>query len=201
MVHKIRKQADRQGITNIKNVILYGRPKKMKMMFSKSKPDVVSLIADYMNLNDPGFAQGSSGGGRNNTFYLIAPQLNLYAEVSDKTAGFAAVDPSNHVIKLEIFSESEEHVRTIAQRINQQWEDGIMPHMEWNKLASKFKVHRDDIVAAWDYYLSSPGIPQTQIQEQSQTQEPTSSNVVYCSSCGAKIAEGSSFCPQCGTQI
>lgn len=156
MVNKIRKQADQQGITKLKSVVLYGRPKKMKMMFSKSKPDVVSIIGDYMNLNDPDFAQGSSGGGRNNTFFLIAPQLNLYAEVSDKTAGFAAVDPSNHVLKIEIFSGSEEHIRTIAQRIDNQWDDGIMPHIEWQKLKSKYKFDKGDIIELWDYYLSGP---------------------------------------------
>lgn len=139
MGKKVRKQAEELGLTKLRRTILYARPRKTRMIFSKRVPDTADAIRDYINLLDPSFVQGSSGGGRNNTFYYLAPQANLYVEVADTAAGFVVHNPKNHAIQISIFSDNDEHIRGIANAVNQRFADGILAHMDWKKIEKKIQ--------------------------------------------------------------
>ena len=153
MGKKVRKQAEELGLTKLRTTMLYARPRKTKMTFSKYVPDIAHAIRDYIKLLDPSFVQASSGGGRNNTYYYLAPQANLYVEIVDKAVGFVVINPVNHAIQISIFSDNDEHIRGIAKAVNQRFADGILAHMDWKKIEKKFKVKREDCIAAWKALL------------------------------------------------
>jgi len=188
-----KNEARKLGFHHLPLTTLYGRPKKMKMMFSKYKPDTVKHIGNYLKSIDPSFIEASSGGGRNNTFYLLAEQARLYVELEDKMSGFNAHDTSNHVERIKIYSEKPGHVREIAKIINQIWDDGIFPHMEWEKLEKKYKVSREEIMAKWNELLSAGSVTSTaSVQQQ---------DYKICEKCGAKNIASSKFCTTCGEKF
>lgn len=153
MGKKVPKRAEELGLTKLRMTILYARPRKIRTTFSKYVPDTADAIRDYVSPLDPSLVQGRSGGGRNNTYYYLAPEVNLYVEVADKAAGFVVVNPANHAIQISIFCDNDEHVRGIANAVNQRFADGILAHMDWKKIEKKFKVKREDCIAAWKALL------------------------------------------------
>ncbi|MFX1567826.1 MAG: hypothetical protein ACFFCV_05595 [Promethearchaeota archaeon] len=153
MGKKVRKEAESLGLTNLPKYTFFGRPKNLKMKFSKYKPDLAYTVENWMKSIESSIAIDESGGGRNNTFYYMAPQMNLYVEIADKMAGAIVPNPGNHATQIDIYTNNEDHVRTIVRSINAQWEDGIVPHLDLKKLEKKYKVNRDDIVKAWQAFL------------------------------------------------
>jgi hypothetical protein len=152
MGSKAKKQAEKMGLTKQRLTILYGRPKKFRMTFSKNVPDVADAIRDFINFRDPNLIHDRSGGFRSISFYYVSGQL--YVEVLDKISGALAVNPGNHVIQVNIFCEDDEIIRGIANAINQIWDDGILAHIDWKKVEGKFKVKQEDCIAAWKQWLS-----------------------------------------------
>ncbi|MHA1265238.1 MAG: hypothetical protein ACTSRS_08410 [Candidatus Helarchaeota archaeon] len=155
MGKKVRKQAEASGLKNQKHTILYARARKFRTTFSKYVPDCADAIRDYLTLQDSTLLQGKSGGGRNSTYYYLAPQIHVYVELLDKTSGFAVVNPSNHAIQINIWTDNEDYVRGIANAVNSCWADadGILAHMDWKKIEKKYKVNRDDCIAEWKKWL------------------------------------------------
>ena len=153
MGKKLRKEADRLGFTKLRKTVLYARAKKFRTTFSKYVPDTADAVRDYLTLHDPTLEQARSGGGRNNTWYFLAPQIQAYVEFVDKAAGFVVLNPSNHAIEISIFCDNEEHIRGLANAVNSVWEDGILAHMDWKKITKKFKVSQDEALAEWKKWL------------------------------------------------
>lgn len=83
----------------------------------------------------------------------MSSQLGTYVELADKIAGAIAPNPGNHVTKIDIYTNNEEHVRTIVGNMNALWDDGIVPHLDLKKLEKKYKIGRDDIINAWNAFL------------------------------------------------
>jgi hypothetical protein len=156
MGKKLRKQAEAEGLKKQQLTVLYARARKFRSTFSKYVPDCADAIRDYLALQDQTLLQEKSGGGRNSTYYYLASQINTYIELIDKAAGFAVVNPSNHAIQINIFTENQEYIRGIANAVNSIWSDvdGILAHMDWKKIEKKFKVSRDDCIAEWNKWLS-----------------------------------------------
>jgi hypothetical protein len=78
MGSKIQKQAQQLGLINARHITLYARPNKLRMTFSKSVPDVVDAIRDYIALQDSTVTVDKSGGGRNFSYYILAPKAQIY---------------------------------------------------------------------------------------------------------------------------
>jgi hypothetical protein len=153
MGSKVQKQAQQLGIDKARHIILYARPRKLRMTFSKSVPDVVDAIRDYIAVQDSTLIIDKSGGGRNFTYYIIAPKAQIYAELITKMAGLMAVDTSNMAMQLNIYSNNDQHVRGIANAVNILYEDGILAHLELNKFESKYQAKKEDIIAEWKKWL------------------------------------------------
>ena len=153
MGSKLQKQAQQLGLDKLRHIILYARPRKLRMTFSKSVPDVVDAIRDYIALQDSTLVIDKSGGGRNFTYYIIAPKAQIYAELITKMAGLMAVDTSNMAMQLNIYSNNDQHVRGIANAVNVLYEDGMVPHLEFNKFEKKYLVKQEDLIAEWKKWL------------------------------------------------
>ena len=196
MGKKIRDQAEKLGLTKLRTTILYARPRKIRMMAFKSKPDIADIIRNYMKELDSSFVDDGSGGAKNMTFYCLAPNANLYVEIADR-AVYPQVKPGNHAIKISIFSDKDEHIRGIANVVNQRWEDGIIPNMNWSKIESTYNIKKEDVIAAWNHLLnmkSSPDEPSKQIDESERDR--------FCTHCGKKLTTTNlNFCTECGKKL
>lgn len=155
MVNKIRAQADKLGLSSHHLTILYAQGRSVHMMFSRSKPDLADVIRDHINLKDPSFVQDLSGGGKNNTHHYLSQKMNLYVELLDRVKGWgpSMMSPTNHLIQISIFTNSYEVVRDIAQALNKVWEDGMLAHIDWNKMEEMYKIHRADYITTWNAVL------------------------------------------------
>lgn len=154
MGKRLQNKAEQFGLTTLPKYTFFGRPNKMKMKFSKYKPDFAYEVERWITTEDPSTMMDESGGGRNNTFYYLAPQIRVYVVITDKMAGAVVHNPGNHTIQLDIYTNNEEYVRTIVSRINGIWDDGIVPHLDLKKLEKKYKIRSEDIVNAWNTFLS-----------------------------------------------
>jgi len=154
MGSKVQKQALQLGFNKFRLIQLYARPRKLRMTFSKSVPDVVDVIRDYINLQDSTLTVDKSGGGRNFTYYIVAPKAQTYVEAIVKMAGLVALDTSNMAMQINIYSNSDQIVRGIAAAVNVLYEDGMLPHLEFNKFEKKYPpVKQEAIIAEWKKWL------------------------------------------------
>jgi len=153
MGKKLKKEAAKLGITSQPKYTFYARPRKLKMKFSKYKPDIAYKIENFMMSIDPSTMSTESGGGRNNTFYFLSTQMNMYAEIADRMAGMIVPNPINHAIQIDIYTNNQDYIKSIVRDINNIWDDGILAHLDIHKLAKKYKVREEDIINAWKSFL------------------------------------------------
>ena len=156
MGSKIQKQAQQLGLINARHITLYAIPRKLRMGFGKSTPDVIDAIRDYIALQDATVVIDKSGGGRIINFYIIAPKAQIYVEaIIDQKGAIVvkAVNPSNMAIQINIYSNNDQHVRGIANAVNVLYEDGMLAHLEFKKFEEKFPVKQETIIAEWKKWL------------------------------------------------
>ncbi|MFO7796339.1 MAG: zinc ribbon domain-containing protein [Promethearchaeati archaeon] len=193
MGRNAKKEAQKLGFHNLPLTILYSRPKEMKMMFNKYKPDTAKHIGNYMKTIDPSFIETNSGGPRSNTFYLLAEQAKLYVELENKMAAYNIHHAENHVERIKIYSDNPEHAKEIAKTLNQLWEGGILPYLEPEHFEEVFKVGREELKSRWDELLGA-GSASSTISVQKQDYKK-------CEKCGAKNLTSANFCIKCGEKF
>ena len=153
MGSKLRKQAEALGLTKQLKTNLYAQPRKVRITFWKRVPDVADRVRDYINLFDPSFSKESTGVNRFNTSYFLSSKAHLYVEVVSDLVGFMETN-TNTVVQINIFSNDDTHTRGIAKVVNQIFEEGMLPHINWQKIESRFKVNKEDCIATWKALLS-----------------------------------------------
>ena len=157
MGKQVRYQAESLGLTKIPPTILYAQPRHMRALYSRFKPDIADKLRDMMKQYDPSFIEDSTGGGRNNTFYLLAPEARLYVEVNDRSpiAIGAAWRADKHVSQIKIFSSNKSYIREIAHIISKIWDDEILIHMDWEKIEKKYNIKREDAIIVWKNFITN----------------------------------------------
>jgi len=152
-----KKEAMQLGLMNLPKYTLYAQPRKVKAKASKIKPDIAYVVENWMTSIDPSTKMGESGGGRSSGYYYIAPGINIYVEVANKISGAITIvgahNEENHVTKIDIYTNNEDHVRAIAKDINALWDDEMIPHLNFQKLEKKFKVGKEEVINQWNAFL------------------------------------------------
>ena len=158
---EIQKKAETLGLTNLQKYTFFGQRKggavlkkeTKKHTFRHNVPNFIIKIINWLESTDPSTQESDAGGGRNVFFYIISPQTGIYIEVDDRIAG--ALDISrNHVYKMDIYVQNEDSVRQIVKMVNEQWKEGIIEHLEFNKIEKKFKISSDDVINSWNKFLT-----------------------------------------------
>ncbi|MFX1281920.1 MAG: hypothetical protein ACFFA3_21405, partial [Promethearchaeota archaeon] len=146
----IQKEAMKLGLTNLPKYTFYTQPRKVKAKASKVKPDIAYVVEEWMTKIDPSTKMSESGGRTSDYFYL-APGMNTYVEVKSRMfakSRFTMYNADKQVTKFDIYSNDEDHVRALAKDINAIWDDGMIPHLNFEKLEKKFKVGKEDIMSS-----------------------------------------------------
>ncbi|MFX1363947.1 MAG: hypothetical protein ACFFCE_13790 [Promethearchaeota archaeon] len=155
MGKKVQKEAMQLGLTNLPKYTFYTQPKKVKAKASKVKPDIAYSIENWMTSIDPSIKMSETG-GRTSGYYYLSPGANIYIEVMSKMfakSRFTMYNADKQVTKFDIYTNNEDYVRTIAKDINSIWDDGMIPHLNYEKLQKKFKVGKEEIMTSWNTYL------------------------------------------------
>ena len=121
--------------------------------FKHNYPGFIIRIIKWLESIDSSTQESETGGARNITFYILSPQAGVYLEVDDRIAGALDI-PHNHVYKMDIYSQKDDLVKQIVKNINDQWEEGILAHLDLKKIEKKFKVSPDDVTNAWNKFLT-----------------------------------------------
>jgi len=158
---KIIEEAETLGFKNFQKYTFFGQRKGGAFIktdtkgrtFSHDMPKVIIKIIKWLESIDPSTQESEIGSARNITFYLLSPQAGVYIEVDDKIAGMVDV-PANHVYKMDIYAQNEDLVKQIVKIVNDQWEEGIIAHLDLTKIEKKFKINSDDVINAWNQFLS-----------------------------------------------
>ena len=154
MSEEVKSQAKKLGLINLPKYTFYGQPKKIKVMFSKFKPDIANIAENWMkNLDSTTTIKETMLGGRSSGYYYLAPQINVYVEIVDKISGYFAYSEDNHVNKIDIYTNNEDYVKAIVKGINDIWDGGILSHLNIKKIEKKFKVKGEEIIKAWNSFL------------------------------------------------
>ncbi len=64
------------------------------------------------------------------------------------------MNPAKHALQISIFTKNEEHIFGVAKAVDQLWEEGILPHMDWKWIEKQFKVNCEECIENWRIYLS-----------------------------------------------
>ena len=153
MGSRIQNDAQQLGFTKARHIILYAHPRRLRRTAMTSIPDIAEAIRDYVALQDATVVMDHSGGGRSWSFYLLAQNAQLYAEIFIKMAGLAATNMSNLVVQINIYCNNDEYIRGIANAVNSLYEDGILAHLEFTKFEKTYKAKKDVIIAEWKNWL------------------------------------------------
>ena len=125
-------------------------------------PKLIIRIANWLINIDTSTEQSElgSGSGRKITFYVLSPQAGIFIEVDDQIAGMIDI-PENHVYKMDIYTQNGDIytqngdlVKQLVQIVNEQWDDGILAHLDFGKIEKKFKVSAEEVTKVWSQYLS-----------------------------------------------
>ncbi|MFX1427369.1 MAG: hypothetical protein ACFFBE_13015 [Promethearchaeota archaeon] len=155
MGKNVQREAMQLGLTKLPKYTFYTQPRKVKAKYSKVKPDIAYTVENWMTNIDPSIKMSESG-GRKSGYYYLAPGINTYVEVQSKMfakSRFTMYNADKQVTKFDIYTDNEDHVRTLAKDINAIWDDGMVPHLNYEKLEKKFKVGKEDIISTWNSFL------------------------------------------------
>ena len=157
---EIQKKAETLGLKNVQKYTFFGQRKggavlkteTKKHTFRHNVPNFIIKIIAWLESIDPSTQESDAGGGRNVTFYILSPQAGVYIEVDDRIAGALDI-PKNHVYKMDIYGQNEDSVRQIVKLVNEQWKEGIIAHLDLEKIEKKFKISSEDIINSWNQFL------------------------------------------------
>jgi len=189
----MRKQAEKLGITNLTCTILYAQPSSVRQTATRRVPNIDKALQNYISLIDPTFVKGRTGGVKAHTYSIVAPNAKIYVEDTDHYVGWAT-KPNNHVLKIIIYTDTEEKRRKIAQIIDSVHPNGMLANIDWNKIKKIYKkINKEECIAAWKKLLDP------------ETQKPASGEslqkYIICEKCGHKNPQNNKFCIECGEPL
>lgn len=145
----VQQQAEELGFTNFPLTVLYARPRYLRPAFATTICDTVDVVRLYLRELDSSIIEERSGGTRNTTHYFLAPQIKIYVELISKTIGRIINNPANHANEIKIYSKFKAHVINITSRLDAIFPDGMLRHMDWEKVEDTFIVFRQDCIRTW----------------------------------------------------
>jgi len=74
-------------------------------------------------------------------------------EIDARVAGFNAMKGTNHVLRINIYSENIEYVKGIAHAININFVGGILNQIDWEKIEKVFQIDREKEITVWKKVL------------------------------------------------
>ncbi|MFX1409103.1 MAG: hypothetical protein ACFFA6_02025 [Promethearchaeota archaeon] len=154
---KLRKIAEKNNLLNYPKTVLYAGANKTRhsldLAYSTYIPDTADEIWKYLRSVDGSTEEGKSKSSRKKQLYYLAPEIWVFVEIDARVAGFNAMKGTNHVLRINIYSENIEYVKGIAHAINNNFVGGILNQIDWEKIEKVFQIDREKEITVWKKVL------------------------------------------------
>jgi hypothetical protein len=158
---KIVKRAEKLGLLSRPMTVLNGQPgrrvelggvikKYMKEIDSKVKEKRVTFKDSKLSLIVPLKLQALSYQAYSHFF--LSMEHETFIDYHIDYVDFPAMDVNNHVFSLCFYTENQDIIREVANRIYHTWNDGIFQHIKWHKMA-KLDLYQEDVVNGWSKWV------------------------------------------------
>ena len=153
---RIMKEAAQLGMKNLPLTVLYGRPRKFRVTFSKNIPDYADILRELLTLRDSECRLKIHRGGRKRIDIFLSTKENIYIETLGMVSGLGLFDTANLVFKISFWTENEDFIREFARLMNEQFQDvgGILPNIIWEKIEKRYKVTKEECLPTWEKFLA-----------------------------------------------
>ncbi|MBD3197981.1 MAG: hypothetical protein GF317_23225 [Candidatus Lokiarchaeota archaeon] len=192
MGNPIRQKAKELGFLNFTKTTLYAQPSSVRQTFSRCVPNIDKELENYISRLDKSFMKGRTGGVKAHTYSIIAPKENIYIEDTDHYVGWAH-NEKNHVLKIDIYSDSNEKVSKIAKIINKSFPNGIVPNIRWNKIKKKYNINEKECIATWNHLLNDTAL--------NPSKKEITNKLKMCQKCGRENPIKNNYCEGCGKKF
>ncbi len=157
---KLRKIAEKNNLLNFPKTVLYAGANKarhsMDLMTDTFIPDTVDEIWDYLSSVDDSTKMGKSKPSRKKQIYYLAPEIWVFVEVDARVSAFNARKGTNHVLRINIYSDNDEYIKGIAHAINDNFVGGVLNQINWEKIDKTFHIDKEKEISAWKSVLEMP---------------------------------------------
>ncbi|MFX1321764.1 MAG: hypothetical protein ACFFAQ_08970 [Promethearchaeota archaeon] len=157
---KLRKIAEKNNLLNFPKTVLYTGANKvhhsMDLVMDTYIPDTADEIWKYLVSVDRSTKMGKSKPSRNKQLYYLAPEIWVFVEIDARVAGLNAMKASNHVLKINIYSDNKEYTKGIAHAINDNFVGGVLNQINWEKIDKIFHIDKEKEISAWKTVLEMP---------------------------------------------
>ncbi len=99
---------------------------------------------------------GKSKPSRKKQIYYLAPEIWVFVEVDARVAGFNARKGTNHVLRINIYSDNDKYTKGIAHAINDNFVGGVLNQINWEKIDKIFHIDKEKEITAWKNILKRP---------------------------------------------
>ncbi|MFX0043368.1 MAG: hypothetical protein ACFE8L_10685 [Candidatus Hodarchaeota archaeon] len=154
---KLRKIAEKNNLLNFPKTVLYAGANKVRhsldLIMDTYIPDTIDAIWKFLRSVDGSTEMGKSKPSRKKQIYYLAPEIWVFVEVDARVAGFNAMKGSNHILKINIYSDNNEYIKGIAHAINDNFASGVLNQINWEKVDKIFHIDKEKEIAAWKLIL------------------------------------------------
>jgi len=157
---KLRKIAEKNNLLSFPKAVLYAGANKVRhseeLITDTYIPDTVDEIWKYLRSVDGSTEKGKSKPSRKKQLYYLAPEIWVFVEVDARVAGFNAMKGTNHVLRINIYSDNVEYTKGLAHAINDNFVGGVLNQINWVKIDKIFHIDKEKEISAWKTVLEIP---------------------------------------------
>lgn len=159
MTKSLRRRAEKLNLLNLPKPILYASAGRARTngavlkIYRTFVPDTAIVIRKYLESLYWDTEMGISRASRNKEIFILASEINVFVEINCRMSGMNVRKGSNHMLKINIYSDKKEYIKGIANAINSHFADGILANINWDKMEKVFKIDRERSIASWNTLL------------------------------------------------
>ncbi|MFX1275978.1 MAG: hypothetical protein ACFFBP_23050 [Promethearchaeota archaeon] len=156
MTKFLKRRAKKLNLLSLPKTTLFGTGRRARSdgnFINTYVPDTVYAIKKFLKYNDGSTVKELSRATRNKNVYILAPNIDVFVDIECHVKGMNIHKGSNHIIKIDIYSDDIEFIKGIANAIDNKFPRGILSHIKWDKMMKVFKVDKEHVIASWNAIL------------------------------------------------
>ncbi|MFX1495677.1 MAG: hypothetical protein ACFFBZ_15440 [Promethearchaeota archaeon] len=159
MTKFLKRRAEKLNLLNLPRTILYASAGKARIwgavleIYSTFIPDTAIVIRKYLQSLDRGTEIAISRASRKKEIYILNSYIGVFVEVECRMSGANVRKGSNHILRINIYTDEEKYIKGIANAINDHFANGVLANINWDKMKKIFKIDRERVIASWEAIL------------------------------------------------
>ena len=96
---------------------------------------------------------GISRARRQKEVFILNKEIGIFVEINCRISGMKIRKGSNHILRINIYSDDEKYIKGIANAVNNHFAGGVLANIHWDKMKKVFKVDKEEVIASWNKIL------------------------------------------------